>query len=729
MKHTNNIEESIRKLRRSTTSATDERILNDALAALEQSTQSGPAGRVIKGPITKFAVATVIVIAVFTGIKLFTSSSEKASREPVSEKGLPRMEVVAEETKEAKPDSDVELEAEQAAAKLEAELKNIEQMFAAGDVNGLVTMLWQGQEENRLTAAIYLAKIGDLRAVGALEKLSAELGGDEPNNLFAALAYHIRSRLEQEKQKAELAEDSERQIAAKEAAAETKSPLDSGISTRQTDGLTDYVGVVVEGIDSPNEFIGVVVDENDNPLENVLVDAWTSYSGNEMHTDANGFFRLDGFKNCKTIEVRFSKENYSPRLIVRQPLGVQDAVVVLDNKTYFEGQVKSSDEEPAPGAVIRANQGPKQAEGVVIDSIWTETVSDEQGNYRLYVQNDKYDIQIEVDGVGVARIQNVVIEKNETKQLDIVLGFGVTFQAEILDSESSEPVEGVRLFHWQHPGVEGLSDANGFVEIDGMLPGRFEFNVEANDYTRWWSEQCLSEWNRLKTDRKKGEWQRNFDSLDFDLELGMEPVIIVVERSVRIRGKVLDPNGNPVAGATVAPALTGTGNSITGDTRFSVSTEEDGSFEMLLPAGKGREYNLVAHDGKYQQWRNWANGVTEPILTEPGEELNDVEVRLSESATVLGRVTDKSGQPITGRKVRASAFDKLGNRYYDPTTETDENGYFELKFIRPGRHYIQVKPFWLSAETAPKETSQIVDVEAGETIEGVELVAGDDKDF
>ena len=93
---------------------------------------------------------------------------------------------------------------------------------------------------------------------------------------------------------------------------------------------------------------------------------------------------------------------------------------------------------------------------------------------------------------------------------------------------------------------------------------------------------------------------------------------------------------------------------------------------------------------------------------------------------VLGSVVDKSGEPIIGRKVRAHAFDKLGNRYYDPTTKTNTDGNFELKFIRPGKHYIQAYPFWLTAEGASKGTSQVIEVKAGEIVEIIELVGEQD---
>jgi hypothetical protein len=210
----------------------------------------------------------------------------------------------------------------------------------------------------------------------------------------------------------------------------------------------------------------------------------------------------------------------------------------------------------------------------------------------------------------------------------------------------------------------------------------------------------------------------------------MEPVKIELERAVRVTGVVRDPDGNPVAGATVAPAHTGTGNSITGDTRFSVPTANDGTFVMTLPASGNAKYNLVAHDGKYGQWRKWANGVLPPIRTRPGDELKDVVITLTRPATVRGRATDESGKPLAGRDVRASAADKLENRYYDPTTTTDENGEFELRFIRPGDQFIQVAPFFwtdvpaggMTLKLQPGQTNSLeVTLKEGEVKTAVQL--------
>ena len=154
----------------------------------------------------------------------------------------------------------------------------------------------------------------------------------------------------------------------------------------------------------------------------------------------------------------------------------------------------------------------------------------------------------------------------------------------------------------------------------------------------------------------RGGWQRNFDRP----RLRPQPRHGAGDDHRRARrddhrAGCSTPTAKPVAGATVAPALTGTGNSLTGDTRFSVETDGDGRFTVLLPASGGRDYNLVAHDGKYGQWRTWANGVLPPFRTKPGESMPRRRLRLTRPATVRGRVTDAEGRPVAGREVRASA--------------------------------------------------------------------------
>ncbi len=257
--------------------------------------------------------------------------------------------------------------------------------------------------------------------------------------------------------------------------------------------------------------------------------------------------------------------------------------------------------------------------------------------------------------------------------------------------------------------------------ISDMIPGRFNFRVESQSFARWWSDEAASEWNRRTIPAAGILWQRNFDFVDFDVTPAMKPVTIVLERSARVTGRVVDPDGKPVAGATVDPALSGTGRSLSGDTRFSVRTGANGRFELVLPASGLCEYSLFAHDGKYHEWRTWANGVGPTIQTVPGQVVADAEIRLTRPAAVRGKVIDGDGRPIADRKVRARGADGLGNITYSPTAMTSTDGSYALKFIRPGEAFIQVAPFAPGTQQPPAETSQVLDLAPGQVKLGVDF--------
>lgn len=95
---------------------------------------------------------------------------------------------------------------------------------------------------------------------------------------------------------------------------------------------------------------------------------------------------------------------------------------------------------------------------------------------------------------------------------------------------------------------------------------------------------------------------------------------------------------------------------------------------------------------------------------------------------VRGKVVTEGGRGVAGRKVRAHSKDLQENRYYDPTVTTQEDGSFELKFIRPGDNWIQVEPFYLSAAGAPSG-SIVVTLEEGQLLEDVELTLPRLQDF
>ncbi len=194
MKPGDNIEDSVRRLRHTTSAETDERILSDALAELQESIQSRRP-TAMKSTIVALAAVAVIIIAVFIGVKVFTAPAPKQPQS-LTQKQAPAPEAAVETVKEPEQDLGVEPGAEPAEEKFDAELKEIKGLFAAGDIDGLALMLFDKPLASWLVAAVYLAEIGDSQALEALEKLSSTLGGDDPNNLFAIAAAELWSRIE-----------------------------------------------------------------------------------------------------------------------------------------------------------------------------------------------------------------------------------------------------------------------------------------------------------------------------------------------------------------------------------------------------------------------------------------------------------------------------------------------------------------------------------------------------
>jgi len=183
----------------------------------------------------------------------------------------------------------------------------------------------------------------------------------------------------------------------------------------------DFKGIAGPRDVAPDELAGVVVDVGGKPIEGAEVDAWTWYPGNEAKTDSKGFFRIGKLDKNRKVEVLVRKPGYTPQLFLTQPTGKPGWVVVLGNKTYFEGRVTGPDGEPVAGALLSADNGPKWADGVSITEILTEATTDDDGRYRMYAQPDVYYILVRVPGVGVARLPDTSLEADEAKRLDVRL--------------------------------------------------------------------------------------------------------------------------------------------------------------------------------------------------------------------------------------------------------------------------------------------------------------------
>lgn len=153
----------------------------------------------------------------------------------------------------------------------------------------------------------------------------------------------------------------------------------------------------------------------------------------------------------------------------------------------------------------------------------------------------------------------------------------------------------------------------------------------------------------------------------------------------RVHGRVLDPDGLPLARARVLAGPRG-GHSVkltsgvdgTAPSPAAVETAADGSFELLDSFEPG-EHPINAAARGYPLWSgSVVVGVGVSTL---------VEIRLLPPARVEGRVLDFDGRPIAGVDVLA-AEEVRGGWYWHvfppPRTRSDADGRFELQWIPPG---------------------------------------------
>jgi hypothetical protein len=273
------------------------------------------------------------------------------------------------------------------------------------------------------------------------------------------------------------------------------------------------------------------------------------------------------------------------------------------------------------------------------------------------------------------------------------------FRAKLVDSETGEPIKGVRLYSRLKAEWSAVSDEDGELTLNGVPAGRLELKVssEKTGYCRWWSGQTVD-----PMERNISRLQLNFNNLFFEVNGNVGVAKIFLEKGVKISGKVIDPVGTPVADATV-DAVKG-GSSLSGDSRFSVHTNAEGYYEIILPASGEADYNLMAHDGVYVydpkiracggtlQTRKWANGVISAFKSKPGQHFENMDIRLGKPCVITGRVTNKKGMPMANHEVQALSTDQSQSTLFRPVVKTNGEGFYKIEFASEGAHYVQPAP-------------------------------------
>jgi len=171
MKSSKSIKRLIRDLHDTTSADMDERVLGDVLGALEKSHKTSAASQLntqrttTKTRIRALAAAAVVIVGVLIGFVMFFGPDEQPSDE-----------------------------AKWATGTAGEKLESIEEMFKAGNIDGLVEMLTEGEFESKVASAKYLATMGAVEALEPLENLRGEHDTYNTDNPFALAVEEIKNR-------------------------------------------------------------------------------------------------------------------------------------------------------------------------------------------------------------------------------------------------------------------------------------------------------------------------------------------------------------------------------------------------------------------------------------------------------------------------------------------------------------------------------------------------------
>ncbi len=175
---------------------------------------------------------------------------------------------------------------------------------------------------------------------------------------------------------------------------------------------------------------------------------------------------------------------------------------------------------------------------------------------------------------------------------------------------------------------------------------------------------------------------------------------------IRLRGIVLDPRGNPAAGARVEPAMAGLIQAA--DLPFSTPamlTDSEGRFSFLLHSNGF--YRLEAsHDGLRSS----------PVDVDKTQGFErEVVLRLRGRHALEGVVLDSEGRTESGARIQAYGMEEALTAFREGG-QSDEQGRFHFALPAPGAYRLVA-----SSARAPRTTLD-VEVPAGSSTRHVELV-------
>ncbi len=356
------------------------------------------------------------------------------------------------------------------------------------------------------------------------------------------------------------------------------------------------------------------------------------------------------------------------------PLATEDAVAIqtpltrqtirLLNPVRLEGRVALDGKAKGNVLILARRINAAEAAGNTEnrERLIAQTRSNAQGKYVMDgLRPGRYGVWVYPEKPAVREFVGPSYErdlKDKINRVDFKLSRGALIQGVIVSKATGKPVKGqtMWLFDSQENNQYVITDARGYFKFRA-LGGKQRLRVHANGSNSPPPGYVLPAKSEFNFTVKNGEKR------DFKIALPGKGVV------APIRGVVVGPDGQPVAGAQVFYRTVGGWGS---QLNKSVTTDAQGHFALpdkdsLKPAQLFADkdelttpYSAIALPGKMAQ----------------------LQLAADAWASIEGRVTDEKQRPLSGVAVDLTHFYGTTGISGDKTT-TDKNGQFRYQRQRP----------------------------------------------
>lgn len=424
---------------------------------------------------------------------------------------------------------------------------------------------------------------------------------------------------------------------------------------------------------------GRVLDDEGHPVAGVRVvlsptaegdlDAWHAYlrrdlRSSQIATDAEGRFQVSEV-SAGRFNLRMDREGFLPASrsveIPDPPRDMDLEEVTLEAEVVLEGLVTDEHGKPLAGARVYsslpdpASVSPERWQQLLESGRSSQTGTDGRFLLGNLIRGHSYSLSAELDGYLPAKVSG--IEAPTREPLRIELKPAPTLVGRVVGPDG-RPVamasvnarrEGAPVH--MPPIASADADENGRFRLSFPAPGPVTLAAVAHGY-------------RTKV----------ISGIEVPAGGEAGPVEVSLEPGAVLEGRVLDERGRPVPGAQVSVHSTG---SLSGSTMMSdESTAADGRYRL-----EGLDFGPHVVSAT-------AGDRTVRASVDISLDVQSLDLRFEEQASVSGRVADAAGAPVLGAGVFLIPAEREGERARRVTSGAD--GTFAFPAVSRGTYRLIV---------------------------------------